>query len=127
MVNEGSDLAIAKTIIHETLHAYIQYEIDKNKYLLNKNDFYQNLKIAYDNNNSNGNLSEHDFMTQFVEAMAYSLAEYDNYQQSMDYYRAMSWGGLETSSAYQAKTQQEKDNIQKIICNERFYQVGGNC
>ncbi|MGG8498164.1 hypothetical protein ACQY1Q_17320 [Tenacibaculum sp. TC6] len=38
----------------------------------------------------------------------------------MDYYTAMSWGGLESSETYKALDQNKKDEIQKIINNERY-------
>lgn len=43
---------------------------------------------------------------------------YDNHQQPMEYYKAISWGGLESSSIYQALP--NKTDIQKIINNERY-------
>ncbi|WP_428743456.1 hypothetical protein [Tenacibaculum sp.] len=38
----------------------------------------------------------------------------------MDYYIAMCWGGLESSETYQALTEDEQEQIQKIINNERY-------
>ncbi|MEE3999910.1 hypothetical protein V1T75_06130 [Tenacibaculum sp. FZY0031] len=38
----------------------------------------------------------------------------------MDYYTAMSWGGLESSDAYKALSSTKKTAIQKIIKNERY-------
>jgi hypothetical protein len=38
----------------------------------------------------------------------------------MEYYTAMSWGGLESSDAYKALSSTKKTAIQKIINNERY-------
>ena len=75
------------------------------------------LKKYFSKYNSS-NLTEHEFMGQYVEALAYSLSSYDNHQQPMDYYNALSWAGLESSSAYQALS--NKTQIEKIIKNERL-------
>lgn len=98
---------------------------DENRNFVQKTDLYNDIKYLLDNvynkgtNGENRNMTEHEFMSQFVEVIAYSLAVYDNNRHPMDYYMAMSWAGLETSSLYQNKTQQEKDAIQKIINYER--------
>lgn len=38
----------------------------------------------------------------------------------MDYYTAMSWGGLETSDSYKKLNSDEKIKIQTIINNELY-------
>ena len=70
------------------------------------------------------NLAQHQFISQYVDAMAISLAVWDNYSKPMDYYKKLSWGGLETSSAYKAFKENEKQAIQKIIQDERFNRSG---
>ena len=42
----------------------------------------------------------------------------------MDYYTAMSWGGLESSGTYKTLDQNKKDEIQKIINNELYAKNG---
>ncbi|APG65866.1 hypothetical protein LPB136_11035 [Tenacibaculum todarodis] len=61
-------------------------------------------------------------MSQYVEALAYSLSAYDNHRQGIEYYTAMSWAGLEQSDAYEALS--NKTEIQKIIRNEREARSG---
>ena len=120
-ISSTSNLTIARTIIHEVFHAYIQQNIDDNRNATQKSDLVKDLDFLWKQSRYNGdmNLTQHEFMSQFVETMAHSLAVYDNYRHSMEYYTALSWAGLETSSAYQNKTQQEKDAIQKIINYEK--------
>jgi hypothetical protein len=67
-------------------------------------------------NGGNQNLSEHQFVAQYVDAISMSLSVWDNNQQSMNYYKKLSWAGLESSSAYQA--QPNKNEIQSAITNE---------
>jgi|TARA_B110000902_G_C14170627_1_gene536693 hypothetical protein len=57
-------------------------------------------------------------MSQYVEALSYSLAAYDFHNQTKEYYKMLSWGGLETSTTYQALS--NKTEIQNAINNERY-------
>ena len=57
-------------------------------------------------------------MSQYVEALSHSLAAYDNHKQSDEYYNMLSWGGLETSTAYSSLA--NKTEIQNAINNERY-------
>ncbi|ALU75826.1 hypothetical protein F7642_02940 [Tenacibaculum finnmarkense genomovar ulcerans] len=118
LVIEATQLSIAKTLIHESLHAYINLKTNPNS--IDKN-LYDSVKIYYDKFKT-ANLSQHNFMAQFVDAMAYSLSIYDNHKQDIEYYKSMSWGGLESSDAY--KKLKNKIEIQKIIKNERYARKG---
>ncbi len=127
LVNDGTQLFIAKTIIHESMHAYLSY----NSFFNNQDGVYlvlaiQRLHRKYieDNPGSSDQLSQHDFMGQYVEALARSLAVWDFNKQPLEYYKKLSWGGLETSSAYQALPESEKREIQNIIKNEREAKSG---
>ena len=117
LVKDATQLSIAKTLIHESLHAFINLNLDK--YNRNKT-FIQAIEVYYTKYNDDSNLSQHSFMSQFVEALACSLSAYDNHQQPMEYYTTMSWGGLESSDTYKALSSSEKTTIQKIINNERY-------
>lgn len=119
LVKDATQLFIAKTVIHESLHAFIHYTVRENpgSIMTNVLKKYHTFYIINNPNNA-GNLSEHQFMSQYVEALAYSLSSYDNHQQPMDYYKALSWAGLESSNAYNALP--DKTNIEKIIENERL-------
>ncbi|WP_417800116.1 hypothetical protein [Tenacibaculum sp.] len=121
LVKDATKLFIAKTVIHESFHAYIHYVVRENPgsimtTVLKK---YQNFYTKSNPTNA-GNLTEHKFISQYVEALAYSLSSYDNHQQPMDYYKALSWAGLESSSAYQSLSNSDKTKIQNIIKNERL-------
>lgn len=123
LANKGTQLFIAKTAIHETMHAFIGYQLNNfnplnSDMVADLNSLHQQFK----NQNNSFNLTQHEFMSQYVEALAYSLAAWDNHSQSMDYYKMLSWGGLETSTAYQALN--NKTNIQNAIQNERYGKSG---
>jgi len=121
LVKDATKLSIAKTLIHESLHVYVNLKTSYHdrSYSLTKilNEYYKVYSKDYPHDVAN-NLSQHKFISQYVEAMAYSLSAYDNHQKSMDYYTAMSWGGLESSDAY--KKLPNKTAIEKIIKNERY-------
>jgi len=114
LANNGTQLFIAKTLIHESIHAIIGYSLKEYR----PSDFAIDLNNLYKQNGDNPNLTEHEFMSQYVEAFAYSLAAWDNHKQPMEYYKMLSWGGLETSTAY--KELNNKTDIQNAIQNERY-------
>ncbi|GAA4274954.1 hypothetical protein GCM10022258_42500 [Aquimarina gracilis] len=126
LVNDATQLFMAKTIIHESMHAFIQHTY--------YNDFsstiHQTIRSLYqtyaaDNTPRTAwNMSEHEFISNYVEALAMSLASWDFHKQSIDYYKMLSWGGLETSVAYQRLSEAEKTNIQNAIQNERNNRSG---
>ncbi|MCD8443303.1 hypothetical protein [Tenacibaculum finnmarkense] len=120
LVKEATKLSIAKTLIHESLRAYINLKVYGRRHGENIS-FYNLIKQYYDKYKE-GNLSQHNFMSEFVEALAYSLSISDNHKQDIEYYKAMSWGGLESSDAY--KKLKNKIQIQKIIKNERYARKG---
>jgi hypothetical protein len=114
LVNNGTQLAIAKTIIHEGMHAYTGYILKEQK----TSELYSDIIAIWNKNNSDPNLTQHIFMSQFVEVYANSLAAWDNHKQTIDYYKLLSWGGLEKSEAYGKQTNQTQ--IQQAINNERY-------
>lgn len=121
LLKEGSNLAIAKTIIHETLHAYMLMQLDRMRIESQYNDMAERLIFLYNsqpNEKKNANMTQHKLMTEFVEAMAESLARYDRGQHSLEYYRLMSWGGLEETDEYKALPEAEKEKIKRILYDE---------
>ena len=123
LAERGTQLFIRKTLIHESMHAFIKFTFTNPRSgadLINDvNALYQIYRT--DNTSATAeNLAHHEFISQFVEALANSLAIADNRQHSIEYYKMLSWGGLETSSAYKSLPQKEKDEIQEAIQNERF-------
>ncbi|MBR9856043.1 MAG: hypothetical protein GYB37_15985, partial [Algicola sp.] len=120
-VGNATQLAIARTVIHESVHAFLGYtlNVNPNSDLSTKiREYYNNLGAQQ--TLSSGvkiNLTEHEFIGQYVQGMAKSLSVWDNGRQSQNYYEKLAWAGLETSSAYQA--QPNKTEIQNAINNEQ--------
>lgn len=77
----------------------------------------QKLHLKYSQSNNSSNLTQHEFISQYVDALANSLAVWDNRTQDLDYYKKLAWAGLESSDAY--KAQKNKTEIQKAILAEQ--------
>ncbi|RXG22387.1 hypothetical protein [Leeuwenhoekiella marinoflava] len=96
----ATQLSISRTIIHEMVHAYIN-ALYSNVIEFSSFSFRQKIeRYAVDNGYSIGsNTFHHNFMGRYVEAMAYSIYEWDkNYGTGgtlgWDYYKAMAYGGM---------------------------------
>lgn len=96
----ATKLSIARTMIHESVHAYIN-ALYSNVVSFNSFTFRDKIeKYAVDKGYVIGtNNFHHNFMGQYVNAMAYSLFEWDKRYGSggnlgWDYYRSMSFGGM---------------------------------
>jgi hypothetical protein len=102
------------------MHAFTRRSINTNRTSSLATDL-NDLYYKYSRDNSTGtaeNLTHHQFMSQYVEALSSSLAAYDFHNQTKEYYKMLSWGGLETSPTYQALS--NKTEIQNAINNERY-------
>ena len=97
---QATELAVARTIIHESIRAYLLYQQRGNP----DRDLYNSL-IKFANDNGYGtedpNRLHHEFMAQYVSAIAYSLKQWDLIYGSggnlpWDYYKSMAYGGMFT-------------------------------
>jgi len=112
-LNTATDLSIARTAIHENLHAILMFFIRTEfYYILEDNPTYAQLLEAYCDYlvasgsipfmPANNNLS-HAFMAQFVGDIADTLKAYGvskGYNLPESYYNAMAWGGLQDTEAF---------------------------
>lgn len=64
------------------------------------------------------NITHHEFISQYVDALSESLSVWDNNRNSKDYYNRLAWGGLEKSTSYKNLSEEKKGQIQKTINNE---------
>ncbi|MDF2156675.1 hypothetical protein [Algoriphagus sp. CAU 1675] len=93
-IENATSLSIARTIIHETVHAYIMY-LSKTNY-----EFVIELNNYYICHNNNVNDAHHGMMSQYLLGMAVSLYNWDkNFGPTsgnlgFDYYYKMGFGGL---------------------------------
>lgn len=120
-------LAVARTMIHEMVHAYLDanfYSYGNNE--LKNKDMY-NLLVAYFNANKSKypqdsnllNRLHHEFMGEYIDLMALSLQDWDmRYGSRTDlgyeYYKALSYGGLFQTDE-QGKIISETDVFQTLV------------
>src|SRR5690606_10895263 len=100
-LSKATNLSIARTMIHESLHAYLLFGNSTPG-----SSLYQSLDIyARKNGYSHANDIHHNFMGSYINAMTYSLYVWDlNYGTGgiidqhgnidVNYYRAMAFGGF---------------------------------
>ncbi|WP_197474607.1 hypothetical protein, partial [Tenacibaculum ovolyticum] len=144
-LSKATKLSITRTMIHESIHTYL------NAYFFSYPDFNNKSfrdklrKYATDNGFTSINRFQHEFMGQYVDAIAISLYEWDKEYGSgkgnnsitkpddllgWNYYRSMAFGGLyyEDSSSNIQETDSfkalvpiktDRDNIKKILENEQ--------
>jgi hypothetical protein len=92
--NNATSLSLARTIIHETAHAYMIYLSKTNyEFRIELNNYY----IAHNNSTPDAN---HGMMSQYLFGMAISLYNWDKNSGptsgtlGLDYYYKMAFGGL---------------------------------
>lgn len=107
-VRNATQLAFARTVIHESVHAYLRYATSK--YAASDTAILlAEYQKKYD---ASLNMSHHQYMAQFAEAMGKSLSVWDNNQQSSSYYTNLAWSwGMINSDAYKLLSQTQKNNI----------------
>ena len=143
-LEKATQLSIARTMIHEMTHAYLNVKYNSPQLFDPDNGYDFRLKMdryAIDNGyNPNGSDAErsrfyHEFMGQYVDAMAASLLIWDEKYGSKtnlgwEDYKAMAFGGLyyEDSAGNQIETdsfralvpkKSDRDKIKNILSNEQ--------
>lgn len=95
---KSTDLNMARTMIHESVHAFLVYTLRAEPFGGIKKAME---KYAQDNGwpNTMDNRLNHNFMAQFVDALAYNLYQWNqnfgsNRSLSWEYFHDMAWGGL---------------------------------
>jgi len=109
-INNATDLVVARTIIHESLHAYISF-IYQEQIL---STLSQSLTILLQADGATPGSAQHNLMTQqFVNAISNSLESWDNSSiTNNEYYNNLSWSGdMLNSPAFNSLTQNEQDKI----------------
>ena len=89
-LQNATDLAIARTIIHEALHAYLSYIYQDQPF----SDLSNILRHHLTQNGYDNNVAQHQVMVDFVSAMAYALQSWDNNNLGgLNYYNYLAWSG----------------------------------
>lgn len=100
-LRRATDLSIARTMIHEMLHAYLNVNYSRKASDVKDDNFHQVLRNYFLANYSGMDTgrAQHEFFGEFIDAMAISLQQWDiRYGTGTDlgfeYYKAQSYGGL---------------------------------
>lgn len=99
-LDKATQLSIARTMMHESLHAYINALYMQDSSLQNASFVEKINQYAEDNGYTPGtNLFHHNFMAQYIDAMAYSLYQWDQEwgtggNLGWNYYKSMAFGGM---------------------------------
>jgi hypothetical protein len=129
---QASDLAIARTILHEAVHAYLVAYFTLNpaqRNPLNSNfalnpypDYVRNILFT----NIGNNEAQHIEMTKtFVDDIATALEQYGYYKGylfSHQFYNDLAWGGLTDTPAFTSKPDAEQNRIRDVIQIEQYKQ-----
>jgi len=121
----GSDLAVARTLLHESVHAYLVTYFGTN---INASSTYSDLVDNYYNiTHQNLNAAQHNIMvTSFTGSIAVMLQNYGQskgYNIPYQYYSDLAWGGLTYTTAFTSLSQTDKNRIMDVLNTE---QVGRN-
>ena len=106
-LDTASDLAIAGTTIHESMHA-ILVRMFENGELMSPDgeplEGYKDLVEAYIDALSglpaNLGVPHHELLGEFIDDMATALSIYDENSQFFNYYKKLSWSGLTTTDIF---------------------------
>lgn len=90
-LKNATDLAIARTMIHESLHAYLSFLYQTEPL----SDLSFSLSYHLSQNGYNINMAQHQLMVEnFIQAISYSLQEWDNNRlNGFSYYNYLGWSG----------------------------------
>ena len=112
---ESTNLSVAKTILHEIMHAYLMFEHKNNP---NFSEVYEDLVNSWAATRDLG-YSQHEEIGNYIDEIAKALQNYDsNSQSGIDYYYGLSWGGLAQTSAFSALSNDVQADYLKIINDE---------
>lgn len=119
----GTDLSVARTMLHEAIHAYLVTYFANNPAYASAS--YPDLVTAYATNASNNpNNPQHAVMASnsWLNDLAWALEQYGiskGYTLPSQYYSDMAWGGLTTTPAFQALPQNDKNRISNLLSVEQ--------
>jgi hypothetical protein len=117
----ATQLSIARTMIHELLHAYINSTLKNRPGFINMTLGMKMREYAKDRGIIEAGVFHHEFMAQYVDAMAYSLYEWDKQYGTggnlgWDYYNSMAWGGLFQTDG-SGSIVSETDSFKELVPN----------
>lgn len=114
-----TQLAMARTILHEALHAYMQAYLRQYGKEIFQKDF-PNVAFAYGTVTSD---THEEIAQNYLTEIADALKKFDNGRQSDEYYKKLAWAGLKGTNSFKQKSKEDKDEIDILIANEQYYSV----
>jgi hypothetical protein len=129
---EATDLALARTMLHESAHAYLVRYFDSNPAAANKT--YAELLEFYDQKGKLEPAHHETFVNTFVQQIAGALSKYGdskNYKfasadEKRQFYQNMAWGGLHTTDAFKALSPSIQKGIMETLQLEQYNQKPSN-
>lgn len=116
--NNSTPLEVAKTLLHEAIHAYMYAAIIKSDNSLTrlKDDYFgiwdYYVRFRYGEEGS----FQHNLMAaHYVNIMATSLSKFDGNRFELKHYEALSWKGLKRTRVWVDKTPSEKTSIEDLV------------
>jgi hypothetical protein len=118
--NTATRIAIARTILHESIHAYLLSQVDAaDAGTINQTQFQNNFPLLWEHYMDGlgyADVAQHETIAQlFVNTLANALAEWDKNAQNPQYYRDLTWGGLDGTAIFQATTSLTDTDRRRII------------
>ncbi|WP_157287844.1 hypothetical protein [Pedobacter cryoconitis] len=110
----GSDLAIAKTILHESIYAYLVAYFAKDA--LSANITYSDLVTKWETSHDLNGIQHDVIVNRLIGSVASNLINYgknQGYNLQDQFYYDLSWGGLQNTSAFKNFS----PDVQKRILN----------
>lgn len=118
-LKKATKLSILRTMIHESLHAWMVSVLN----LKGQSAFAQSFPIAFNEILKGKNLADaqhEQFIRDFVATIASALRDYDGNVQSYSYYEDLAMSGLSNTDYWNTKlTQSDRDRITNITLNEQ--------
>jgi hypothetical protein len=126
---EATNLAIARTIMHEAIHAYLVSYFKNDP--INAQKEYAGLVDAWAEKQGWEHLNEvhHTyFVKQFIDPMISALTEYGaiagigfpSNLEKTDFYDRLAWGGLTETKAFDALSAERKEKVKQTLMAEQF-------
>jgi len=118
----SSELGIAKTFVHEMLHAKMYLDLINSGWKGDENLIREinpsnlpTLLEEYRKNVFKSEVSQHEFISKFyIKKLTNALAQFDELKQDRSVYENLAWTGLERTKTYEALSQQKRDEIEKV-------------
>ena len=116
----GSDLAVAKTILHESVHAYLVAYFSIDSLVASKT--YSQLVDDFGKSKKLNDAQHNEMVNQFVGSIAGNLITYgknQGYNLPDQFYYDLSWGGLQGTKAFTNLSLKVQKRINDVILSEQ--------